>query len=482
MQILVWMVGIAFNGFLGFLCVIVLAFGIYKTSRNYRDDSHDPTSITLVGAVCGSLVSHISIILLYLDIATFQGDLLSSQTFWPLTMAVGYYITLVCVTAFVVIEFKIQKTIGATCIFILILVSALILGNLDYLVLWGGGHVVVVYAQTSEFSNVLMGFIVGFALLYQSFNRRISAFEEDCQEVVSCNIHAPATLYFALSFFAQFLVPRAITGLLGSVISVKIFVLLVSIMYLHSTTRLLRTTSGAHSKRECDTTDKVTNPVLSSEKLVGFLLILGLFFVVTKIQTTVLESWSSTLQTQSIIILSWDGFSLHLSWFAVIVPLAVWIACALISYITAARSQTFSEQTCLPWLAVSAFAAFVLATIDYLAFTLDGEFYPRAMLTTIIPFTIGPVVCASLMFSLKKESWPLEGHDRKRNWMLTRILLFGVLHMSIVFSDILTSLPPFSPKNSSVFIGAAGPFDGVFWAPLLSVIICELSVSIKQLV
>jgi hypothetical protein len=432
--------------------------------------------LAVLTALCGTLAVNLSLLFLYLQMGILQHDALPNETLWPLLYLIGYHTTLISISVLVWKECYQQYRAALAVLSCQMVASILtILFFVDYVVTWDAGVVIVNLGVVSDNITLWLGIAVGIVLVYSAIVRRL----EDLSDDVNYHMSRRSSKYFllALVYFTQFLVPRAESGSIVDPFSVKLIGFLITIsfgysLYLYSITEKPCTESQSEILEQQNLGPSLTHLIVAS-------VLALLFYVAVEVQPLITHDWRSYLQSQSLFVGTWFNTNLYLNYIAVISPLACWMLSLMALQYGPHHKWITPGRRGYIWLLLTGVMQMGFFWLVHLLY-LHGSWSTLEMSgQTIMPILVSPVIAAIVMECIGYKSfWQLK--DRRAQ--LTRIVcLFGVTLIAALVVDLIVSLPPFSPPVMYVFLGAAGLSDGLFWAPIMSVVIFETVRSIKEL-
>ncbi|MFX1440450.1 MAG: hypothetical protein ACFFFD_09405 [Promethearchaeota archaeon] len=354
----------------------------------------------------------------------------------------------------------------------------------DYIVYWDNGGVLVSFSVLSDSITLWLGMIVGIALIYHAFINRFEVLSSSSSDTDSITDSANYLL-IALVFFVQFFIPRAVFGSILDPFSVKFVAALVTIGF---AVVLFR-----YSIPKPDYNEPVSTPIdrvkpeelgPSALQLETGLTVVVLFLVVSIMQPDFGQVDTLRLMAQSLFIGSWLDTGVYLNYYSVIVPLLTWI-CMMIVFKCIRNTKRISVgQPSGLWLLSSAIIGGILFLGASCSYTIGGWQTTGVIGHIILPFLVSPIIAAIILEALGKkvQGWSIDTSEHFMSAVFRALLLYGVTLFTIIVVDFIVSFPPFLPESNYVFLGAAGVFDGVFWAPIVTCTLYEIIRSLRELV
>ncbi len=484
MQLGVWFAGIMINGLAISVLMAILLFAIVKLLR-----SKDTISIIRSGACFGiiicNLLSHLATLSLYLQMDLYQRDIGNYESFWPLIMVISYAFILLFLSVIVWNESYKMNRNGVILLVVQVIISSIsIIYSTDYMVFWDNGAVTIMMPIVGELMFLFLGIFVGSVLIYHAF----ISLEESIDDPESNRSSVSLSKYYlllSLSFFMQFLVPRAVMGSLLDPFSVKFIGLIVSMAFSLSVIKFGTHQSTIESMQIItDKTERVVMKTPSLSLLGTSTLIAILFYFITFFQPEIDASWTDFLVSQSLYIGTVMSTMIYINYFSVGIPLICLIASMLFVLYQRINHENTTIYPSGYLLVLGSIISLGLIIASSFSYSTGGWQTSAIRGHFVIPFMLS-FVLAAILLEIKVEAahaWNISNSSSFKSNSIRIISLYCVAVISILIADLITSFPPFQPIANQVFIGAAGIFDGVFWAPIMAVVVFEVTRSIRRMI
>ncbi len=481
MQIGVLYTGIIVNASLTLLLSILTVkelLAISKTRESWRTRRH----VAVLGGLLSTALVNASILLLYIQVGQLQYSIGQPETFWPILILLGYHVTLLSMSCIIWRETYASHRYGLVVIVLQAILSVycICFAN-DFEVLWEGGPVLLLYTSAADPITILMGLVIGGAILYHSYVRRVMAISAGQVD----DMGSKAYLMVALAFFAQFLVPRAVAGSILDPFSVKLVGMTVVVLFAYS---LHRYSSSIDMESQFQVEvegESVTAPSLgpSTGLLVAAITLVTTFALASRFQPLITADWKEYLQSQSILVGVWNGSNVYISTFAVVIPLVVWLS--LMALLTVLKRKECVQLTriSVPWLILTGALGSLILVASSFSYALDGMITEELVYRSVAPFLVAPILSHLCIkwYASRKTQTTEKAEIANTNSLTRASWLYGTVLISALIADLIAAFPPLHPFYNNIFIGAGGFFDGLFWAPILAVVVYEVFHSSKTL-
>lgn len=482
MSIAIWYLGIIVNGSLLIIVILLAGLLIHRTPDTL-DQLGKARHLTILSGLMGTALMNSGLLLLYFQAGQIQQTMTIDHTHLPVVIIAGYHIVLLSMSLLLWIEYTPLKRPAILVIAQAILSVICVVTNTDFFVIWDNGSVILIIDPLVDAITLYMGLIVAGITFYMTYVRRVHVLGSiDTERTHSIEMASARYLQLGLAFFLQFLIPRAVADSPLDSFSVKIIGFIVTLVFVYSLYQFAKAElTTVHRVLDEDFNEEIAKGPTTLQLIVSVILVL-LVGIASRLQPVLTEESKPFLFSQSLYIGAWSETAYYLNYYAVLIPALIWTLLIITNEFYLKKRKTAFQRPNATWLILSALIGFgLLVTINISSFSLEMTYYSTAF-KIIWPFSISSILSAVITDRFKLTSFfSTDGSgDKSRMWGRI-IYLYGVTLFFALIADVVITSPPFSPQVNYVFLGAVGVLDGLFWAPLLAVIIFELAIAFAEL-
>jgi hypothetical protein len=341
-----------------------------------------------------------------------------------------------------------------------------------------------------------MGLIVGGILLYNSYIRRMTYLSTETEEkTVIVDSRTSAYLFLAIAFIIQFYVPRAETTSVLDPFSVKIVGLLVALCFAYSLWRYSQflciaddSTLPRNAIRLESTASKAQDNMGPSLNLLmgGFSVILA-FLIANMYYDQNSTPIREEMIAQSLYVGQFMGSALYVNIVSVVIPLLVSLVLVVYYHARQDAANQGDNHVSRSLLGLSAAIALVLFLSIHITRSLQIEQLDSRISQMLFPFMLSPLLASYLLE--RRERWKEKDTSDSRAQRLKfgkvsmkeSVLLYSTILITAIVGDLIVAFSPLYFTLNYVFIGGAGVFDGVLWAPVLTAYLFSIAKALQSL-